>query len=319
MTKKKEGTVKTDTVLKNFWRDNSRFADLFNAALFHGKQVIRPETLEELDTDLSAVLELDGQGHTVERILDVSKRSADGYDLVLLGLENQKHIHYGMPLRIMTGDTLSYLKQFEEIRKRNFQEKKLRTSGEYLSGFRREDRLHPVVTLCVYYGQTPWDGPCSLLEMLHVPETVETSVSDYRMHLIQVIESEPLKFKNEDVRTVFDVSRKIYQKEYDQLLEVYREKELSSELGLVVGVITESQELIRRALEQKEGGMNMCQALEEWMEENITKGMRLKLKQLIQRKLAKGKDAAEIAEILEEDEQVIRDLIREMQEEEKSA
>ena len=63
----------------------------------------------------------------------------------------------------------------------------------------------------------------------------------------------------------------------------------------------------------------MCQALEEWMEENITKGMRLKLKQLIQRKLAKGKDAAEIAEILEEDEQVIRDLIREMQEEEKSA
>lgn len=27
-----------DTILKNFWRNNHHFADLFNAALFDGKQ-----------------------------------------------------------------------------------------------------------------------------------------------------------------------------------------------------------------------------------------------------------------------------------------
>ena len=29
--------VKPDTVLKNFWRDNQRFADVFNTVLFNGK------------------------------------------------------------------------------------------------------------------------------------------------------------------------------------------------------------------------------------------------------------------------------------------
>ena len=50
--------LKTDTVLKNFWRDNAWFADLFNAVLFHGDHVIKPETLKEADTDFSAILKI---------------------------------------------------------------------------------------------------------------------------------------------------------------------------------------------------------------------------------------------------------------------
>lgn len=39
-----------DTVLKSFWRDNAHFADLFNAAVFNGKQVLSPSNLIEMDT-----------------------------------------------------------------------------------------------------------------------------------------------------------------------------------------------------------------------------------------------------------------------------
>ncbi len=42
---KKTQGLKPDTVLKNYWRNNEQFADLFNAVLFEGKQVIRPEEL----------------------------------------------------------------------------------------------------------------------------------------------------------------------------------------------------------------------------------------------------------------------------------
>ena len=49
--------LKPDTVLKNYWNDNERFADFFNAVLFHGEQRIFPEELEELDTEESTVLE----------------------------------------------------------------------------------------------------------------------------------------------------------------------------------------------------------------------------------------------------------------------
>lgn len=35
-----------DAVLKQWLRNKSRFADLFNAVIFDGRQVIKPEELE---------------------------------------------------------------------------------------------------------------------------------------------------------------------------------------------------------------------------------------------------------------------------------
>ena len=40
---------------------------------------------------------------TVQKILDVVKKTAYGVDFVLWGLENQAKIHYAMPLRHMAG------------------------------------------------------------------------------------------------------------------------------------------------------------------------------------------------------------------------
>ena len=54
---KKTQKLKPDTVLKNYWRSNERFADFFNAVLFEGKPIIRPEELEDVDTDEASILE----------------------------------------------------------------------------------------------------------------------------------------------------------------------------------------------------------------------------------------------------------------------
>lgn len=137
--------VKPDTILKNFWRDNARFADLFNAILFDGEDVIKPGELEEADTDLSTVLKFNTHADTLQKVLDVVKKSAYGVDFVILGLENQQKVHYGMPLRIMLGDTLGYVKEYQEIAKKNKTEGKWKDSGEFLSGLCKEDRLHPMV------------------------------------------------------------------------------------------------------------------------------------------------------------------------------
>lgn len=39
--------LKPDIVLKNYWRDNVQFADFFNAVLFQGNNVLKPEDLED--------------------------------------------------------------------------------------------------------------------------------------------------------------------------------------------------------------------------------------------------------------------------------
>ena len=52
-------------------------------------------------------------------------------------------------------------------------------------------------------------------------------------------------------------------KRYDKINDIYKEQLIPSELGLVIGAITESQKLIDDAIKlEKEGGkMNMCKAL----------------------------------------------------------
>ena len=54
---KKTQKLKPDTILKNYWRSNERFADFFNAVLFEGEQLIKPEELEDADVEESSILE----------------------------------------------------------------------------------------------------------------------------------------------------------------------------------------------------------------------------------------------------------------------
>ena len=166
--------LKPDTILKNFWRDNRHFADLFNAVFFNGEQVLKPQDLTEADTDVSSMLKFNGHAETVQKILDVVKKTAYGVDFVLWGLENQAKIHYAMPLRHMVGDAFSYMKEYDEIAAVNKKNGDFHSSDEFLSGFKKTDRLHPVISLCVYYGESEWDGPFSLKDMLEIPEKIES-------------------------------------------------------------------------------------------------------------------------------------------------
>ena len=56
--------------------------------------------------------------------------------------------------------------------------------------------------------------------------------------------------------------------------EVYGDKEIDAELGVVIGTITESQGIVSQALESKGGRMNMCTALEELERKGMEKGMK---------------------------------------------
>ena len=166
--------IKPDTILKNFWRDNGHFADLFNAVFFNGEQVLKPQDLTEADTDVSSMLKFNGHAETIQKILDVVKKTAYGVDFVLWGLENQAKIHYAMPLRHMVGDAFSYMKEYDEIAAVNKKNGEFHSADEFLSGFKKTDRLHPVISLCVYYGESEWDGPFSLKDMLEIPEKIES-------------------------------------------------------------------------------------------------------------------------------------------------
>lgn len=270
----KRNKIKTDIILKNFWRDSNHFADLFNAAFFHGKQVLNPCDLMEVDTDVSSIVKFNGHAENVQKVLDVVKKTANGIEFVIWGLENQQKIHYAMPLRHMIGDSFTYLKEYNEIAAKNREEKDFESSDEFLSNLKKTDRIHPVISLCVYYGEKEWDGPFCLTDLLEIPEKLKLLVADYKMNILQLRTSGSLQFHNPDVETVFDISRSIYEQNFERINTVYKEKAISAELGVVIGVIIESQKLINHALrsEQKGGQMYMCDALEKLVNEGVQKG-----------------------------------------------
>lgn len=155
---KKKPKLKPDTVLKNYWNNKEQFADLFNAALFDGRPVIRPEELEDVDTEESSILEHREYAESIRASRDSikirKKSTAHGVELVMLANEGQEHIHYAMPMRVMGYDYGTYKKQYDSNAGKYKTEKGLERD-EYLSRMKKTDKLIPVITVVVYYGDKP--------------------------------------------------------------------------------------------------------------------------------------------------------------------
>ena len=180
--------LKPDTVLKKYWRNNEQFADLFNAVLFGGKQVISPEELEDVDTEESSILEHRAYAESLQASRDnlkIRKRSNQyGIEFVLLGNESQKHIHYAMPMRIMGYDYATYKKQYDSNAQKYAKRDGL-DEDEYLSKMKSTDKFIPVVSIVVYYGDKPWNGATTLHEMLNIPAEMKKCVNDYKIPLVE--------------------------------------------------------------------------------------------------------------------------------------
>ena len=104
---------KKDSITKRYLSNNKRFADIYNAYLYDGKQIIKPEVLNEFDTTLVS----DIKGVAIQRFRDILKEaiimSDEGFSYLLLGIENQSQIDCIMPIRNGMYDLMGYLKQTE--------------------------------------------------------------------------------------------------------------------------------------------------------------------------------------------------------------
>lgn len=180
---------KSDTITKEYMKDSRRFADVFNYLVYDGEQVIRAEDLQEKDsTELIVFLDDDTDIQFDQKYRDILKQCVimkdDKAYYVLLGIENQSSIHYAMPVKNALYDALNYASQVKETGKINKENGGL-TREEFLSGFKSDDKLLPVITLTILWNEKTWDAPKSLHEMMAVQdERILKFVPDYRLNLI---------------------------------------------------------------------------------------------------------------------------------------
>lgn len=256
-----------DTKAKEFLSDNERFADLFNYYLYAGEQVIKPNDLQEQDTtSVLSIYGVDKKEIQKQKWRDIFKRviikSADDGIFVLLGVENQSEIHYAMPVRNMIYDAMEYGTQINEAAKLHKVNKEYDSNAEFLSGFHKEDKLTPVITLTVYLGAEKWDAPRSLHEMFRDShKNILKYVDDYHLHLI--VPEEIIDFRKFQT-SVGEVLEFIKASKDEEMMKkvVYENpkfKSLENEAVSAINVFTG----INIPVEKKGGKTDMCKAWED--------------------------------------------------------
>ena len=274
-SKNKRRIPKPEVALKEYWDDNDRFADLFNTCLFGGHKLINPENLKECDTDESAIIDYkNGMIESVKRHRDIAKSYNKGLDLVIIGIENQQKVHYGMPVRNMVYDSLNYTKQCKGFVKET---KSKSSNAEFLSGMKKGNKINPVISLVIYYGECDdWDGPLSLSEMTNIPAEIKPYFNDYKINLISIKDTDNFSFEYEDNKKFFEISKYLYKagKKINlvELNDKFPDLQLNQETLLAIGAATGSSSFMKLAMENKEEEINMCEAIKTLMEQGKTEG-----------------------------------------------
>ena len=274
--------MKADTVTKDFMSDTSVFADVFNYYVYGGEQVILPECLVERDPgEIALPYGSDERTVPVQRFRDVQKLYAamtDGKtEYVLYGVENQSSIHYAMAVKNDLYDALDYAAQVEETARSHRKDRKEGrilgkkvSSGEFLGGFWKEDRLIPSVTVTVYFGADEWDGPLSLFDMMDVTDArVLSHMDNYHVRLIA-----PALMPDEEIMKLQSNLREVllfikYSKDKEKIDEILKRNEgrfrdLERRAADVIEVVTNTG----LKYDEKEMRVDMCQAIQEMRQES---------------------------------------------------
>ena len=265
-----------DAKAREFLSNNERFSDLFNYYLFDGRPVIKPEDLEERDT--TAVLSLYGRNQRdiqKQKWRDLLKhaiiKATKTTVFVLLGIENQGEIHYAMPVKNMSYDVMNYDAQVLEAARKHRNDKNYGSKAEFLSGFHKEDKLTPVITLTVYWGADEWDAPRSLHEMLAVSDPqILKYVEDYRLHLIVPNEITDFEKFRTSLREVLEIIKASDDRmKMKEVLDANpRFKSLENEAVSAINVFTG----LKVPANQKERKTDMCKAWEDQKRMGEVKG-----------------------------------------------
>lgn len=307
-----------DITQKEYFTDEERFADFVNAVCFNGRGVIKPEELENIPETVRKADEV----AVLERTCDVVKKcTKDGTVFAIYVMENQKTVDYRMPVRVMLEESLRYDSQIKQIAKKNLEaiknseEEEAMNDGEFLYGFRKTDRLMPVYTMVIYWGDGEWDGATSLRELVAIPgedkevrQMMLGMIPDYKIRVYDLNKEKDFSAFNTTLRTVFEFySRHDDGNSLKEYIEKHREEvdNLDRESKFFLSKMLKDRDLTKvlRNNEKNKGnkkeGAGMCKAIDELREMSRQEG----IAQGIERGRAELK--AELEDVREEKERII--------------
>ena len=309
---------KIDEYQFDYLDDNCRFADQVNGALFHGRQIVKPDELEPADAQTVYLGKEAGTRENFKAIVDKTRIWKDRL-IHILAIENQTYVDYHMILRNMLSESLSYQRQWKQKKARHQTAHDLKAgTDEFLSGMTSNEKFIPVITLVVYCGtEHPWNGARCLHDLLELDDETRKFVTNYRLNLYDCHEHDTFDEYHTGLRQLFEVVR--YGSNKEELRKVMQENKESyssmdsetKELLEVVAKIRIGEEY--EIMESEEKKYNMCKAFLDMKLEGVQEGRIEGRQEYLVRgvciKLQKNKSAETIADELEEDLSEIEKVI----------
>ncbi|MCC8059875.1 MAG: Rpn family recombination-promoting nuclease/putative transposase [Clostridiales bacterium] len=167
----------------------------------------------------------------------------------------------------------------------------------------KSERLYPVITLCVYWGTKPWDGPKNLHEILDIsPEMTQYKdrIGNYPLNLLEVRKIEDLDQYQGELKALLGFVK--YQDNKDALGQFVDEntelfQSMSAETIYAMSVLGNSRELQARITQITNEGNNleevqvdMCQAIREMIEDGRMEGHRKGLEEGLEKGREEGRE-----------------------------
>ena len=279
-----------DEITYSYFKKAERFADIINYKIFNGEYIIRPEMLYELDSrevtelynhennknhgkrkNLSVLFDPKSKSKNRDIIKAIYRNKVDETLYSIVCIENQNDINNAMPVRNMLYDAIRYDNQVNDIKAKNRDNKNI-SGSEYISGFRDEDTIVPVVTIVILWSPDKWNGPRSLHKMFSIQDPrILKLVPDYEINLIEpfFMNEEDFEKLNDDISTVLRIAKYSNDdKTIKQLLtDNDRIKPLPPDAKSLIGHI------VGRELENEEGDEgNMSNVFQRLLENERTEG-----------------------------------------------
>ena len=311
-----------DTATKQYVSEAEVFADAFNYLIYDGEQVIKPEQLTDMDTTQYVIPyheDEKGKPEAAQKYRDTLKTLAvktdDRYTYLVLGIENQSHVHYAMPVRNMLYDAMQLEKQVRDLASQHRKEGKNGTSEEYLSGMKKEDRLSPVITLVINFGDKKWDGPLTFHEMLtEQPEEVLALLPDYKVFLI-----DPMAMESEDFDKLHSSLREVLhcikvQKDKQEMRELLQTDDRFARLDRDAAMVIRTMTNTKFKIDDHSEVVNMCEAIQglinDGIAEDVVKGVKEEKRETALRLSKMGLSVKQIAQATELSEDDVLKLIQ---------
>ena len=247
---------KQDKILRGFFKVKAHFADIINAMLFDGKDVIHANELLLCDSDETIYFVYENRINVMERRRDILMHATVNGIPVYIGLEIQSTINYSMPYRLLLYDTMTYHLQYKLIDKDH----------------REHFRPMGVMSTVLYSGDRTWHQPHSLLDRILVPEPLKGLMNTWKGNIRDIKEINVELLRNEKVKSLVSAVQTIYR--WNKDTSTIKELVLSKEVAIVVAVMTNSEELVIRIEKEEREEVDMCQVLEEFKLESEMRGLK---------------------------------------------